>query len=247
MTSQAKMATGAFVIYNGSVYAELTEITPPSYSVEKVDATSHDSTVKVSIAGQAAFGDMTFKANFVNDTTQAALRVLAMAKTVGVWQFVYPTSSGLPTYSVPGFISAYSVTAPLKGAPAAMSVTITPTDTVTQVTGTGYGTETPFIEVACNSGAATLTSAAQAAAVYIYDYSVSQACVDHFHLTVTSATGSPTIYIDGTATASGAPSAALTYTLASNPTGSIKTVFVVVAGLALKPTVYTMRFTRSAA
>ena len=74
------------VLYNGTVYAELTEVSPPSYSVEKVDATSHDSTRKVSIPGQSSFGDLSFKANFVNDTAQAALRVLALAKTVGVWR-----------------------------------------------------------------------------------------------------------------------------------------------------------------
>lgn len=247
MTSQAKMATGAYVLYNGTVYAELTEISPPSFSVEKVDATSHDSTNKVSIAGQSAFGDLTFKANFVNDTAQAALRVLALAKTVGVWRFVYPASSGLPTYSCPGFVSSLSITAPLKGAPAAFSVTITPTESVTEVTAAGNVLETPFLAVTVNSGAATLTSATVSATTYVNDYSISQALVDHLHIAATCVTGTPTIYVDGVATSSGAASAAISATLAQVPTGAIKTVFVVVDTLAAKPIIYTLRFTRSSA
>jgi len=245
MTSQAKMATGAMVLYNGTVYAELTEITSPAYSVEKVDATSHDSPVKVNIPGQASFGDLTFKANFVNDTAQAALRVLALAKTVGIWRFVYPTSSGLPTYSVPGFVSSYSQAHPLKGAAATMSVTITPTDTVTEVTGAGYALTTGFMTLTPNAGAFTLTSSALAGTTYIYDYSTPQATTASFTMTPVAADG--TIYVDGTVVASTVASGAIGYTLASYPTGSIKTVFVVVEKTACKPTIYTFRFTRGAA
>jgi len=245
MTSQAKMATGAMVLYNGTVYAELTEITPPSYSVEKVDATSHDSIRKVSIAGQSAFGDLTFKANFVNDTAQAALRVLALAKTVGVWRFVYPASSGLPTYSVPGFVSAYSQTSALKGSPATMSVTITPTEDVTEVTGAGDVLTTGFMSFTPNAGSFTLTSSALSGTTYVYDYSTPQATTTGFTMTPVATSG--TIYVDGTVVATTVASGAIGYTLANFPTGSIKTVFVVVDKAACKPTIYTFRFTRGTA
>jgi len=245
MTSQAKMATGAMVLYNGTVYAELTEVSPPSFSVEKVDATSHDSTRKVSIPGQSSFGDLSFKANFVNDTAQAALRVLALAKTVGVWRIVNPASSGLPTYSIPGFISSYSQTAPLKGSPASMSVTITPTEDVTEVTGAGDVLTTGFMTFTPNAGSFTLTSSALSGTTYVYDYSTPQATTTGFTMTPVATSG--TIYVDGTIVATTVASGAIGYTLANFPTGSIKTVFVVVDKAACKPTIYTFRFTRGTA
>lgn len=249
MTSQAKMATGSFVLYNGTVYAELTEITPPSYSVEKVDATSHDSTHKVSIPGQSAFGDLTFKANFINDTTQQNIHTLATAKTVGLWRFVAPIGSGLPTYSIPGFISSYSITTPLKGAPAGMSVSITPTETVTQVTAASTALlETPFIAMTSTSSPPVLVSPALSGTTYVYDYSAPQVLTDHYHIAATATTGTPTIYVDGEATASGAPNATpITMTLAAYPTGSVKTSFVVLDVVNTIPKIYRFRITRSSA
>lgn len=249
MTSQAKMATGSFVLYNGTVYAELTEITPPSYSVEKVDATSHDSTHKVSIAGQSSFGDLTFKANFVNDTSQQNLRSLAIAKTVGLWRFVAPMGSALPTYSVPGFISSYSLTTPLKGAPAGMSVSITPTEAVTQVTSASSALlETPFVAFTSTTSPPVHVSPALSGTNYVYDYSAPQALTDHYHIAATATTGTPTIYIDGEATASGAANATpITMTLAAYPTGSIKTSFVVLDVIDTIPKIYRFRITRSTA
>jgi len=244
MTSQAKMATGALVLYNGTVYAELTEINPPSFSVEKVDATSHDSTHKVSIAGQSAFGDMTFKANFVNDTAQAALRVLALAKTVGTWRIVNTAASGLATYSIPGFISSYTQTAPLKGTPATMSVTITPTETVTEVTAAATALTTPFLVLTkTETGTVTPSPAASATAMTL-DYTMPQATVASYTLTPTATSG--TIYVNGTIVATGVASDAIAYTLAAFPTGSIKTDFVVVDGGG-KPSVYRLRLTRGTA
>ena len=244
MTSQAKMATGAMVLYNGTVYAELTEVSPPSFSVEKVDATSHDSTHKISIGGQSSFGDLTFKANFVNDTSQAALRVLALAKTTGLWRFVYPASSGLPTYSVPGFISSYSTTAPLKGAPAQMSVSITPTEGVTEVTAAATALTTPFLVLTkAETGTVTAVPAASATDM-VLDYTLPQATVTGYTLTPTATAG--TIYVNGTIVATGQASGQIGYTLAAFPTGSIKTDFVVVDGGG-KPSIYRLRMTRGTA
>jgi hypothetical protein len=245
MTSQAKMATGAYVLYNGTVYAELTEIVPPSFSVEKVDATSHDSTHKVSIAGQSAFGDLTFKANFVNDTAQAALRVLALAKTVGVWRFVYPTSSGLPTYSCPGFVSSLSITAPLKGAPAGFSVSITPTEAVSEITGAGTPVNSTFFALTDEDSVTYTPSPAYAATTYSYDITMLQAVTATFQLKALSA--ATAIYIDGLLTATDTLCTARTYTLADWPTGSVKSIFVVCDGAGVKPVIYRFRLTRGTA
>ena len=238
------MATGAYVLYNGTVYAELTEITPPSFSVEKVDATSHDSTHKVTIGGQSSFGDLTFKANFINDTSQAALRALAVAKTTGLWRFVYPASSGLPTYSVPGFVSSLSITAPLKGAPAQMSVSITPTESVSEVTGARLPLTTPFLVLTKTEGGTVTGTPALAGTTYVYDYTMPQATVASYTLTPTASSG--TIYVNGTIVATGAASGAQGYTLALFPTGSIKEDFVVVDGTGM-PSIYRIRLTRGTA
>ena len=243
MTSQAKMATGTMVVYNGSVYAELVDITPPTLSVEKVDATSHDSLAKVSIPGQSSFGDLKFKANFLNDTTQAALRALAVAKTVGQWRFVYPASSGLPAYVVNGFVSSYATTAPLKGSPTQMMVSITPTESVTEVT--SAGTTMSAIVMTKLEGGTVSPSPTFAASTYVYDYVVPQATVTGFTLTPTSA--ATTIYVDGTAVTSTQASGSIGMTLANYPTGSIKTVFVVCDTTSTKPVIYELRFTRGTA
>ena len=232
------------VLYNGTVYAELTEITPPSYSVEKVDATSHDSTNKICIAGQSAFGDLTFKANFINDASQAALRVLALAKTTGLWRFVYPASSGLPTYSVPGFISSLSITSPLKGNPAQMSVTITPTESVAEVTSAATALTTPFLVLTKTEGGTVTGVPAASATSLVIDYTMPQATVTSYTLTPTATAG--TIYVNGTVVSTGAASGAIGYTLANFPTGSIKEDFVVVDGGG-KPTIYRLRLTRGTA
>jgi len=238
------MATGAMVLYNGTVYAELTDISPPSFSVEKVDATSHDSSAKVSIPGLSSFGDLTFKASFINDASQAALRVLALAKTTGLWRFVYPASSGLPTYSVPGFVSALSITSPLKGSPAQMSVSITPTEVVTEVTSAATALTTPFLVLTkAETGTVTGVPAASATSLVI-DYTMPQATVASYTLTPTASAG--TIYVNGTIVSTGAASSAIGYTLANFPTGSIKEDFVVVDGGG-KPTIYRLRLTRGTA
>ena len=244
MTSQAKMATGSMVVYNGSVYAELVDITPPTLSVEKVDATSHDSLAKVSIPGQSSFGDLKFKANFMNDTTQAALRALAVAKTVGQWRFVFAASSGLPTYIVNGFVSGYSVTAPLKGSPTQMTVSITPTESVTEMTTAASPLTTPFMTVTKLEGGTVAATPTLVGTTYVYDYTLPQATVTGFTMTPVATSG--TIYVDGTVVATTVASGTIGFTLANYPTGSVKTVFVVVDGGG-KPAIYEFRFTRGTA
>jgi len=247
MTSQAKMATGAYVVYNGTVYAEIVgDISEPPFSVEKVDATTHDSTHHVNIAGESAWGDLAFKMNFLNDTAQAALRVLALAKTVGVWLVVYPSNFSFLTYSIPGFVSGMRKSLPMKGSPATWDVTITPTESVTEVTTAGAGLTGAFLDVIDEDAIHPTPTPAYAAAVYTYDHTMLQAVTTSFTITPTAAAG--TIYVDGTVVVSGAPSGAIGYTLANFPTGSIKTVFVIVIESTTKtPKIYRLRFTRGAA
>ena len=245
MTSQAKTATGIYVMYNGTVYAEVTDVNDPPFSVSKIDATTHDSTYEATAPGIGKFGDLTFKALFVNDTSQAALRALAIAKTTGIWSVVYPAAFAFLTYTCPGFVSGLKHTTPQKGVMATYDITITPTEAVTEVTTAGAPLTTTFLLATDNTPTTCTPSPAYAADVYTYDHTTLQAAI-HLHITPIATTG--TIYVDGAIVATGAPSGAIAYALADFPTGSIKTVFVVVIESTVKtPKIYRLRFTRGAA
>ena len=245
MTSQAKSGTGIYVVYNGTVYAELTDVNDPPFTMGKADATSHDSTYEVSIPSIGKFGDLTFKAFFVNDTAQAALRVLAVAKTVGVWQVVYPSAFSFLTYSCPGFVSSLKHTTPQKGALATYEISITPTEAVTEITTTGNPlTGAIFVVTDEDSQTPTITPTASGT-TYVYDCTMLQAVTASYTITPTAAAG--TIYVNGTIVSSGAASSAIGYTLANFPTGSVKTDFIVVTGTGKVPIIYRLRLTRGTA
>lgn len=246
MTNQSKVTQGMYLMYNGTVYAELTDIQEPSFSVEKVDATSHDSTYKVSIPGQGSFGDLTFKGFFVNDTAQAALRVLALAKTTGTWKVIYPSTFGTLAYSIPGFVSSFQHVTPMKGAPATFSVSITPTENVTEVTTAGASLTTPFWAMKDEHGTSiTSLFTTPAAATYTIDGTI---YADNVSFTITPTATSGTIYVDGTVVATGVESGQLAMSVANYPSGSIKTVFVVVdQGATYVPKIYRFRVTRGTA
>jgi len=245
MTSQAKMATGILIAYNGTVYAELLDVTDPPFAVEKVDATTHDSTHHINIPGESSFGDLTFRAEFVNDTAQAALRALAIIKTIGTWSIIYPSAFSFLTYTIPGFVSSLKHTTPMKGTPATVDITITPTESVTEVTTAGAALTTPFVTITDNTPTDIPLTPTASATTYVLDGTALQAAI-HLHVTPTATTG--TIYVDGTIVATGAPSGPIAYALADFPTGSIKTIFVMVLESAAKtPRVYRIRITRGAA
>jgi hypothetical protein len=63
-------------------------------------------------------------------------------------------------------------------------------------------------------------------------------------ITVTPTALSGTIYVAGNQTATGVASTAIPYTLAQYPTGSILTVFVLVTGTNVTPSVYEIQITR---
>ena len=147
MTSQAKMATGMFLAFNGYVLAEMTDISEPPLAVEKVDSTSHDSPCKITIPGQLSYGDMTYTVNFVNDVTQAALETMATARTTGMWQVIFPPAFASLSYQVPGFVSGIKKKTPLKSNPASRDFTVTPTGGITPITTAGPTLTTPYMVV----------------------------------------------------------------------------------------------------
>lgn len=244
MSSQAKTGTGIYVMYNGTVYAELTDVNDPAFTMGKSDATSHDSTYEVSLPSIGKFGDLTFKAFFVNDTAQAALRVLAINKTVGIWNVVYPAAFSFLTYTCPGFVSSLKHTTPQKGALATYDISITPTESVTEVTTAGAGLTTTFLLTTDQTPTTLAPTPAYAATTYVNDVTALQASTS-IKITPTATTG--TIYVDGVVTATG-DAATIAYALADFPTGSVKTIFVAVIESTLKtPKIYKIRVTRGAA
>ena len=246
MTSLAKMSTGIMLAYNGTVYAELLDVTAPPFSVEKVDATSHDSAYKTTVPGEPSYGDLTWKCNFLNDTSQAALRVLARAKTVGTWEVVYPANFGNLSYSVPGFVSSMKKTTPMKGSVATMDVSITPTGDVNENAVAASPLTTPWVTITDNTPTSIVLTPTAADAVRTYAGTALQAAI-HLHVTPTAAAG--TIYVDGIIVATGQPSGAIAYALADFPTGSVKTIFVMVKGTAAgqAAAIYRLDITRGVA
>jgi hypothetical protein len=236
------MATGAYVLYNGTVYAELLDVTEPTISIEKVPTTTHDDGgVASRIPGETEHGDLKFRVNFVNDTAQAALRALAIAKTVGTWQIVYPLASFTLGYEIPGFVSNLTKSLPQKGSPATWDITISPSNSVTERTTAATGTTTPFLSIADDGDHALTLTPSAANAVYEYDC---QSYTDsvHLHITATATTG--TIYVDGVVTGTGVASAAITHSSTTYSAGKIHTIFVVVTESGKIPKIYKIRVTR---
>lgn len=247
MTSQAKSAKGMMVTYNGYVLAETTEVSDPAFTVAKDDGTSHDSTHRIHLPGESEFGDMTFTCFAVDDTAQTALETLAYAKTTGIWKIVYPSGWGVAfkTRVIPGFISSLKFGTPRTGR-GTMQMTITPTESVTTVTTAGAGLTTPFVTVADEDAANIALTPTASATTYTLDGTALQSATSYIKVTPTATTG--TIYVDGTIVATGAPSGEIAYTLAAYPTGSIKTIFVMVVESDTKtPKIYRIRITRGTA
>jgi hypothetical protein len=186
---------------------------------------------------------LTFKGHFVNDTAQAALRVLALAKTTGTWRVVYPSAFGILGYSVPGFVSSLKHTTPMKGAPATMEVSITPTESVTEITSAGAALTTPFWSMDDEHGTEiTSMFTTPAAATYVIDGTLP---ADNIGITIKPTATTGTIYVDGTIVATGVDSGAISIPVATYPAGSIKTLFVVVdQGATYVPKIYRFRITR---
>jgi hypothetical protein len=246
MSSQAKSAKRMIVTYNGYVLAETTEVTAPKFTVAKDDGTDQLSTHKVHLAGESEFGDLTITCYAVDDVCQTALEALAYAKTTGVWKLVYPSTFGVPfkTYVLSGFISGLEFTTPKTGR-ATMKLTLTPIESITPVTTAGAALTTPFVTITDNTPTGITLTPTAAADAYTYDGTALQAAI-HLHVTPTATTG--TIYVDGAVVATGAPSGAIAYVLADFPTGSIKTIFVMVVESDTKtPKIYQLRITRGTA
>jgi hypothetical protein len=243
MSDKAKMATGIYLAYNGYVQAELTELTAPELKVEDVPATSQEDANEVTIPGRISYGKLTYKVNFINDTTQAAMKALAKAKTIGTWEVIYPARFGSLSDSYEGYISGIKPTTPQKGNPATWDVTIS-VNNETENTTAGNPLTTPFVTLADDAANEITLSPTAAGTTYEYTGTALNAAT-HLHVTATAATG--TIYIDGVSTASGAASAAITFTAAECPTGQTKTIFILVTGTGKVSIPYRLTITRGVA
>ena len=246
MTTQSKMTTGTYIAYNGTVYCEVEgDINEPPFTVEKVPTTTHDDGGHATkIPGESEDGDLKFKMNFVNDTAQAALRVLARAKTIGTWQLIYPRTSWSLGYEIPGFISNLTKSLPMKGNVPKWDISITPSATVTERTTASAPLTDPWVTITDNTPTNIPLTPTAGATTYTLDGTALQAAI-HLHVTPTATTG--TIYVDGVVVATGAPSGAIAYAPADFPTGSIKTIFVMVVEATKIPTIYRLRITRGVA
>lgn len=240
-TDQAKMGTGTLVMFNHEVYAELIDVSPPPFSIEKVDCTSHDSLNEVFIAGMSTYGDMNIKGFFTNSAAQQVLRLNSIGKKMGAWRFVFPVGLNFLTYLVTGYCTTFKQTTPLKGSPITFEATITPTQAVTLIPTAGHHLTTPFLSVT-NQLVASRTLAPDADGdVFSYDCTLAGTDTG-YKITPTATLGS--IYVDGAEVTSGSASGVINFLLTEFPFGTTKTTYVVVEGTNQCPTIYKIRFIR---
>ena len=241
MTEYSKMVTGIYVLQGGTVYAEMTDVTEPDVSNEKVDTTTHDGGgVSSRIPGLQTYGDMSFKVHFIDDTAQAAVRTAIVAKTVALWQIAYPASFGTFGVQFNGFPLSAKKTTPLKGSPPTWTLTISPSSTTTELTSASPNLTTPFLAIADQSSNALTLTPSAAAAAYNYD------CIlyaDDTAVTITPTATSGTIYVNRTIVATGIASGSISIPV----TVAERTIFVVVVTSNNVPTVYRIRFIRGIA
>jgi hypothetical protein len=231
--ANAQVATGSFVVCNGYVVAETTENTQPKFTRAKDDGTGYGSTNKVHLAGIGEWGDGSFTCFAIDDAAQDYLVTLRDAGTSVWWKFVRPatwksagTVTPFRTDKTYGWVSGWEYIGQKEGR-ATYKLTITPEETVTTgITTLGAALTSTFLAFT-NQADEAITAISPAAAATTYKYALTAFSDDTgVKITPTATTG--TIYVNGVAVVSGAPSAAITI-----GTGT-KTVYVMVVESDLK-------------
>lgn len=235
MSGNAKSAKGKRLTYNGYVLAEVNDVAEPKLTTAKDDVTDESSSRKCHAPGDQEYSDLTFTVFAVDDTAQAALESLAIAKTVGIWKVVYPSTFTTPfkTYVIPGFISGWEPMT--KNNRLAYKVTITPSmDYGPAVTTAGAALTTPFLAFK-NQADEAVSAVTPTVSATAYRLAVTAFSDDTgIKITPTATTG--TIYVNGAIVASGAASASITLNLG---TGAVTTIFVMVVESEVKtPKIY---------
>lgn len=92
--------------------AELTTITGLQLESDDIDVTSHDSTDKYReyVQGLKDAGEVELEGNFINDSSQVALKTLFDAGTVVAMTISFPSSAGL--WSFNGYVKGFTTEAP---------------------------------------------------------------------------------------------------------------------------------------
>ena len=240
--TNAISAKSTALIWNGRKLAELLSISGPSQKVDMIDVSNHDSAnaFKEFKAGLVHAGEITIEGNFIASDSigQITLNTDIQARTSRAAFVVLPMSAGV-AWSFTGYGSAGpELSAPHDGKlgfTAALMVTGKPTLLTTQTTGISAMTG-----IEENAGAALSLSPAIAAGTYAYTCTVNTAST-WVKLTVTAA--SHTIYIAGTAVATGV----LSGEIALGAAGTDTVIDIVAYESAKAPRLYTVTVTRPSA
>jgi predicted secreted protein len=209
MTTAAKASKGVLLTRTVSAtqlpVAELITISGPSCNATEIDVTNHDSVgdFKEFLMGPLDGGEITLEGNFIpsNSTGQAAIITDFENRTVRVWHIHFPAALSA-SFTFSGYVKSYSISAPV-GAQVKFNATIKVSGGTTLYTSAVTGLTD--LDLKDNAGNAVTISPAFAAGTYYYTATLDSADTG-FKVTPTAG---GTIYVNGTAVASGADSSTI--------------------------------------
>jgi predicted secreted protein len=239
--STAVSAFGTFLIWNYHKILELTNISGPSQSMDTIDVTSHDSddSYREFIAGMRSGGDVSIEGNLITTDSngQIAFHTDMQAGTKRNCFIVLPMAVGA-SMSFSALGKGFDMSFPFEDK-ASVSGTLQiagkPTLLTTQSTGMSGLTGIEQTETAALS-----ISPAIAVGTYAYTCSVNTAST---WVKLTPVAASHTIYVQGTAVATGEQSGEITLGAA----GTTTDILIVAYESSKSPRLYTLTVTRPAA
>lgn len=238
MSEMAQRAAGIKVLCGSSLIGEIVDVTQPGFTVGKVDTSSHDNIggIESSIPGWISKTDGSLKINYYGSTVQDALWTAMLAKTISQWWICMPQDGDLAgqSYVFNGYIAGIKPTYPRTGT-VQWDITIVPTDIITVETDAASGLTTPFFAMVDDDSNALTPTETPAATTYEYNVTCYSDDIS-YNITPTATTG--TIYVDGTAVATGVASGWLDPASAS---GEAKYHTIVVTETGKTPRIYTVR------
>lgn len=210
----AQSAIGSFIVCNGYVVAETTELTPPKFTRKKDSGTGLADGNEVHLSGRGEWGDGTFTCFAVDDAAQAYLETLRDSGASVWWKIVRPSTWKSAGVSTPfrtdktyGWVSGWEYAGPKDGR-ATYKLTVTPEkDVTTGINTAGTNLSALSFKNQADESITAFTPTPFAATTYKYDVT---AFSDDTGIKITPTAAGMTIYVNGTIVSSGSASGAIT-------------------------------------
>jgi len=241
MTASAgKAAFGSLLVWNNYPVAELTSISGPNSSGEKVDITNHDSPsyYREYVLGFLTPGTFEIEANWLPTDTNGQVAMITdhYDRTSRSGLVCFP--SGIGSFSFTGTCESIQTLAPI-GDKLSFKATIAISGKPTLLTDESAGLTTPFFALRDNGSNAVTPSPAAATAVYMYSATLDAADTS---IAVQPTAAAGVIRVNGTAVTTGNWSSGIAVA-----SGGSKLVVVTVKETAKTVKVYRIWVTRPSA